>query len=379
MKGLAITHKGIEEVTSLEIKELISGKTEVLEGCVVFEFNKLEDLIVLCYKAQSVQKILFLFNSCKTDQLNSVLEKINYSAWLDDKTTFRVSCETNNNEIDSTEFSKNAGEIIFNTAEKKNGFRPIVNLNNPDVVFYLFVQNDTCYVGVDVSGKDLSKRDYKIFSSQNSIKGTIAYALLRAGDYKAQEVLLDPFCKSGEIVIEAALFASKLPVNYYSKEDFAFVKLKEFRELDFKKVFENIDAKILKQVAHIYAYDSEQKLIIQAKKNAKIAGIQKEITFSRQNLEWIDLKQKEKAVDKIITYPPQLSKKTEDSDIEKKYHEFFYQAEYILKDNGLMVMLTKATELLEKEAAKYKIFLKNKKDIWMGEQNMIIAVFEKKK
>jgi putative N6-adenine-specific DNA methylase len=378
MKGLALTQRGVEDVTSLELKELICAKTEIHDGFVLFEFKKLEALATLCYTAQSVRKVLFLLNSCTFEQLNSVLENIEYKEWMDDKTTFRVSCEVHENGVDSSELAKKAGGIIFDAIERKLGFTPTVNLESPQVTFYILVQKNICYIGVDVSGKDLSKREYKIFGSQNSIKGTIAYALLRAGDYKAQEVLLDPFCKSGEIVIEAALFASQLSVNYYSKEDFSFVKLKLFKDLDSKKLFEKIDAKISKQIAHIYAYDSDQKLIIQAKKNAKIAGIQKEITFSRQNLEWIDLKQKEKAVDKIITYPPQLSKKTEDSEIEKKYHEFFYQAEYILKDNGLIVMLTKDTELLQREAAKYKIVLKDKKEIWMGEQQMYIAVFEKK-
>ncbi len=62
MKALAITSKGIEDISADEIKELINAKTEIKDSCIIFEPKKLEDLALLCYKAQSVDKILFLFN-----------------------------------------------------------------------------------------------------------------------------------------------------------------------------------------------------------------------------------------------------------------------------------------------------------------------------
>ena len=381
MKGIAITHRGTEEIAFLEIKELINAKTEIKESLVIFDFSDFEELCILCYKTQSVKKVLYLLGSFKINdlfkQIKEKLTQIDYKKWFDKKTSFRVSCEHIDNDLNHEEIVKDVGALIINNIKTKQRFSPKVNLDDPDVVFYLYIYKDFCYIGTDISGRDLSKRDYRIFSSRNSIKGTIAYALLRFGNYKVGEILLDPFCRSGEIVIEAGLYASDFPVNYYYKENFAFYKLKPFLKLNIKKLLEEQDRKILKSNSKIYGYDFNQKYIMQAKRNAKIAGIQKIVTITRQDIEWVDLKQKEKNVDKIITYPPQPSKIVGEKKIAKIYQEFFYQAEYILKDNGLVVVLSKSLKLLEEQAKKYKFILKDKKEIWMGQQRMYVGIFVK--
>ena len=55
------------------------------------------------------------------------------------------------------------------------------------------------------------------------------------------------------------------------------------------------------------------------KKNAKIAGVDKHINFSRVELEWLDIKFKKESIDRIITNPP-ISK---NANLDKVYNEFF--------------------------------------------------------
>src|SRR3989338_7306509 len=214
MKALAITSKGIEDIAALEIKELIKAKTEIKDSCVFFEPKKLEDLCLLCYKAQSVDKILFLFDSFGfkdaddlINKLQKAIDKLKLDEWLDKKTTFRVSCKkTDNEEIFSEELSGEVGALIIEKQKQK------VDLDNPDITFLLFINKNMAYFGVDFSGRDLNKRDYKVFPHPLSLRPTIAYALVRAADLKENEVMLDPFCYSGEIPIESALFTTNFPV-----------------------------------------------------------------------------------------------------------------------------------------------------------------------
>jgi len=378
MKGVALTHKGIEKITGLEINELINAKTETKATAVIFDFSNFKDLCLLCYKAQSVKRILYLLTLFKiTDfftQLMEKLSKINYAPLINKKTSFKVICEKIESGLNNEEIMKRSGEIIIEVVKKTNGFKPKVNLENPKIIFYVYIYKNQCYIGIDFSGRDLSKRDYKIFISNVSIKGTIAYTLLRLGNFSAEETLVDLFCKSGEIIIEAGLYASKFPINYYSKENFAFYNLPFFKE-DIKNLFEEQDKKICKPKTIIYGYDANQKYVMQAKKNAKIAGVQKYMSITKQDIEWIDLKQREKSIDKIITYPPILSKIKSENKIVRIYKEFFYQAEYVLKDNGLVVVLSKSLELLEEQAKKYHFKLKDKKEIWTGKQKMFIGIF----
>ena len=114
-----------------------------------------------------------------------------------------------------------------------------------------------------------------------------------------------------------------------------------------------------------------------AKKNAKIAGVDRYIKFARSNIEWLDTKKDKETVDKIITYPPQKTKYVNFKDIEKKYRELFYQAEFILKKKGKVVLITKETETLEKSAEIYKFKLEKKIEVMQGKQKFYILVFVK--
>ena len=83
MKGLAITSKGVEETACTEISELINSECKKEESCVIFEFKKFEDLCLLCYKAQSVDRILYLIGSFEFndffDEFEKFIEKSNFN------------------------------------------------------------------------------------------------------------------------------------------------------------------------------------------------------------------------------------------------------------------------------------------------------------
>lgn len=378
MKAIAITSKGIEDITALEIKELIKAKTQNKESCVIFEPKKLEDLCILCYKAQSVEKVLFLFdcfnfkNNAFFNNIEKHIKKIDFSKWLNKKTTFRVSSKkVDNDDLSSEEICSRTGELIINHIKKTKKYRQNVDLNNPDAIFFVYIFKNTCYLGIDFSGFELHKRQYRIFQHPNALRATIAYSLIRIAQIKEKETILDTFTGSGTIPIEAALHFSNFPVNYYSKDKFIFLKSLKLN----KNFFENIDKKIKRSKVKIYGYDSIFGYITSSKKNAKIAGINKELKLSRCEISWLDTKFKKSSVDKIITYPPQQSKNIDVKITEKIYNEFFYQADFILKKAGKIVLITRSLELLQKYAEKFKFKLKEEREVYSGKQALKILVF----
>ena len=362
MKGLAISYKGMEDITSLEIKELLRIEAEIKESCIVFEPKKIEDLALLCYKAQSVNRVLLLLDQFKISKIEDLkrISKIDFSKWLKNR-SFAARCTILENEkLSSQEVQKETGDCI----EAK------VDLENPDIIVFVYIFRNNCYVGIDLSG-DISKREYKIFSTPTALKGTIAYSLLRIGDYNQDRLLLDPFCGSGEIIIESGLSASKFPVNFYNKKKFPFSKLIGY---DFDKADEGSS----KEKTKIYAFDSQQRYVKSAEKNAKIAGIQKSINFSRVDIADLELKFKEKNVDLIVTNPPRTSATVNLDFIKKIYREFFYQAEYILSEKGKIVVCSIKTELLKEEANKFGFKLLEERDIEHGKAVLKVLVFSRK-
>ncbi|MBU4284438.1 MAG: methyltransferase [Nanoarchaeota archaeon] len=380
MKAVAITHKGIEDIAALEVKELIKVSSKVKETVVLFEPKKIIDLCTLAYKAQSIIKVTCLFDEFKIQtNFNDILKiiekkikKINLDKWLDKNKSFKVLCRhLTNDDFSSQDIEKETGAFIINNIKEKKAYEQKVDLENPDLIFYVYIFNERCYLGIDFCGFDLSKRDYKVFSSASDIKGTIAYSLLRIAGYKKQKKLLDPFCGSGVIPIEAALYNNG-SVNYYRKEDFAFLKLKPFEKQDFDNFFNKQDSK---NKPFIAASDQQLYHIRSAKKNAKIAGVNKNIEFSRADLEWLDTRFDKNEIDLIATKP--IFSKYDLKKTKKTYDEFFYAAKYILSEKGKIVLISRAADLLKESAEKHGFKITDERIVWQGQQKLNITIFIK--
>ena len=114
-----------------------------------------------------------------------------------------------------------------------------------------------------------------------------------------------------------------------------------------------------------------------AQKNAKIATVNKEIHFSRMEIEWLDTKFEEASVDKIVSQVPKISKHSNPKDIAKLYNEFFYQAKFILKNTGRICIITNKTEELKDAASKYGFKVAHEREIIHGKAVDKAIVFEK--
>jgi len=309
MKGFVVANKGLEDVSLREIQELIKTRGTIRGGVVEFSPSKMLDICKLCYSGQSFKKVMLLFDGFATSEdigstlknIDEVLKKVDLSEWLTKDSSFKVECSREgNHDFSSNDLESECGGLILDKVKAK------VALTNPDITFYIYINNKQGYLGIDFAGFDMSKRDYKIFVHPTSIKGNIAYALVRLSGYKPGETLLDPFCGAGTMPIEAALYTTRFPINYFSKDKFVFSKLLPFEKQDFGKYFEKIDKKIIIKKTNITGYDHMLRNVKAGQKNAKIAGINKQLTFSKIAIEWLDTKFKEGSGYRTVTNPPNM-------------------------------------------------------------------------
>ena len=373
MKGLAITSRGLEETASIEVREIINAKCKIEESCVVFDFKNFKDLCLLCYKCQSVDRIICLIGSLKFknffDDFGEFIEKLDLDEWTCRYKKFRVECiREGTHGFNSIDVESKAAKLI----SKKSKNRIKLSIKEHEIIFFVYVFGSKCYFGVDFAGFELNKRGYKIFLHPGSLRGTIAYALVRESGFKKNEVMLDPFSRDGVIAIEAAFYAAGFACNYYKKDKFAFLNLK--LGIDFEKFFKDADKRIKNTKTGIYAYDHMFKYVDYSRKNAKIAGIDKQINFSRVELEWLDIKFKKESVDRIVTSLPA----SKNANLDKIYNEFFYQSEYILKKNGAIAVISRIPDFVRMHAEKHNFAVLREKDVWSGEQPLRILTFKKK-
>lgn len=139
--------------------------------------------------------------------------------------------------------------------------------------------NDIATITIDTSGTALHKRGYRQNAVTAPLKETLAASLILLSYWQNSRVLVDPFCGSGTIAIEAAMIgrniAPGLTRDFVSKSWpwIGETIWKEQIRLAFQAI--NHDS-----VLTIYASDIDLKNIEAAKENALEAGVSEDITFS---------------------------------------------------------------------------------------------------
>ncbi len=383
----ALTEYGLARTTAKEVKEFLGVESKINNSYVIFSIpnNKasLKKLFKFSVLAQSIKKIILLvdyFDYKDDDDLNkkiksAVSNKV-FDYWFSDKPKFYVRCMHRSKDIDSRDYEPVFGEIILNNY---SGLK--VSMENADIKIIVFLDNNKAVFGIDMTRNDLSKREYKLSNSGKSVRGIVAYHLMRAIDYKEGEILVDPSSKTAEPVIEAALFVSKM--NNYYESRFRCGQLKLFKDIDLDKIFTEIKEKAREKVKslkkNIFAYSDLLKDTTYGRANAKVAGILGLIEFSKVSLDWLDAKFDKGNVDKIITILPSESKTLSSKIVKKIYTEFLYQLDYVLKVTGKVgILMQKPEKLIELMNQKQKALkVQSSEKIIIGELTLYCVIITK--
>src|SRR3989344_2764915 len=237
MKCFALAHSGLNKLALKEVQELISCKPTIHEGIIEFSVKKKEDVLVLLGRMQSVRRLLI-----------SMEEECFFP-----NCTFKVDVENVKGIENRIEIAKRISEGIY---AKHPGVS--LNFKHPNLVVVVYVIDGKEYVGVDAAGKELHRRDFRLFPHAASFTGDTAYAIARAAvDESGQDPMLVGFCKDGAIAIEAALFLNSLPVR---DADWSCLKFPVF--LGVKKISGSSSGQ-----ATIFAFDESTPNVTAAKKN----------------------------------------------------------------------------------------------------------------
>jgi len=367
--------KGCEEFSSKELSTRFSVKSNLEKGFVEFKTD-FEKAAELCYSAQSVKRVLLKISSGSFEEFETLLEKV-FSDLEDFPfdfikfSSFKVECERiGAHEFNSVDVEQELSRLLKDKTNSE------VNLSNPDISFFIQVLDECFVFGLDFGGRDLSKRQYLLFNNPNNIKGTLAFDLLLFANYTNKDVLLDPFSLAGTICIEAANFASNLPLNYYTK-NFAFSK--GIFGKDFSDVLKKLDSKATTTSSlTIFSSDSSFNNISAQKKNAKIGGVEKFISFSRKNVEDLDLKFFEKDVDLIASKIIEPSKSVPDYICKSVYTHLLKNANEILNKKGRMAFIFRNPDFFVDLSEEFGFILTKKSEVWQGKQNFYFCLFERK-
>ncbi|MBR3341849.1 MAG: class I SAM-dependent RNA methyltransferase [Clostridiales bacterium] len=144
------------------------------------------------------------------------------------------------------------------------------------------IVNDTCRFMIDTTGAGLHKRGYRPLTHEAPIRETLASGMLTYAKYRpyGNEALVDPFCGSGTIVIEAARTACGIAPGrdrHYAYEDLPYIGKEPYRRA-LQEALDNEDTEPMDD-CYFYGSDIDPKAIESAKRNADAAGVGKLVKF----------------------------------------------------------------------------------------------------
>jgi tRNA (guanine6-N2)-methyltransferase len=297
MEFLVTCDPGLEDIAEKEIKQA-DNKARVekffnFQGKLLVD-SKAEKLVKL-HSLHHVIKLVktFYLKEVSLEEIKEVLKKIEIPE-MRDVNTFRVTSQRfGEHGFTSIDMQRVAGEVFLEKYKKK------VDLENYDLNIRFDLVGRFGYVGLQLTEESLYKRYERAFNHTAAIKSTIAYGMIVLSSVKAREVMLDPMCGSGTIVLEAA--------------------------------------SLFKDKVKIIAGDIDERCVKGTIENARLNGLDGYIEVKK--LDATRLEDYVSSIDKIITNPP-YGVRMEKKNLKEFYRKFLLSSAKVLKDDGKMTMIT---------------------------------------
>jgi putative N6-adenine-specific DNA methylase len=177
---------------------------------------------------------------------------------------------------------------------------------------------DEVTVCLDTSGESLHKRGYRKLTSKAPITETLAAALIMLTPWNKDRVLIDPFCGSGTIPIEAAMIGAKIAPGI-QRTFLAETWQNLIHESVWRQSRQEAEDIMRKDIQmSIQGFDKDGEIIKAARINAKNAGVDNFIHFQQRPLSELNSNKK---YGFIITNPPYGERLEEKSELPGLYKE----------------------------------------------------------
>ena len=180
----------------------------------------------------------------------------------------------------------------------------------------VFIKKDEVTVGLDTSGESLHKRGYRKLVAKAPIAENLAAALLMLTPWRGDRILIDPFCGSGTIPIEAAMMAAHVAPgknrSFLAEEWTQLIPVKNWKAVR----EEADDLEDLTVQTQIQGYDIDEEMVSIARANARLAGVEELIHFQQRSVEQLSHAKK---YGFILTNPPYGERLEEKKNLQNLY------------------------------------------------------------
>ncbi|MBI5241878.1 MAG: class I SAM-dependent RNA methyltransferase [Elusimicrobia bacterium] len=179
------------------------------------------------------------------------------------------------------------------------------------------LESDLCTISLDSSGAPLHKRGYRLATGKAPLRESVAAGIVLASGWDRRSPLLDPFCGSGTIPIEAALLAKNIAPGRGRR--FAFMDWPVFDRGAWEAVCAQAEKEEAAAGPKIMASDRDSGAIRAAQDNARRAGVAGCIEFSCRAVSAVE---PPPGPGWVVTNPPYGVRLRQSNDIRDLYAQF---------------------------------------------------------
>ena len=304
LEYIAPCHFGLEVVLKKEITDLGYDIISVEDGKVTFA----GDAQALCRAnifLRTAERILIKVGSFHAETYEELFQGTKALPWADyipKNGKFWVAKAAS---VKSKVFSPSDIQSVMKKAMvegMKNTYRADWFSESGDAYpVRVFLMKDEVTVGLDTTGESLHKRGYRKLTAKAPIAENLAAALIMLTPWREDRILVDPFCGSGTIPIEAAMMAAHMAPGMnrnFTAESWTHIADKKcwYRAVDEAESLIDMDVE-----TDIQGYDIDDNMVSIARANAKLAGVEQLIHLQRRGVEQLSHPKK---YGFIITNPP---------------------------------------------------------------------------
>ncbi len=310
---------GLEAVVAREVQSL--GYTDTKTENAKVEFTADEsgicrtNLWLRC--ADRVLIKVGQFQAVTFEELFEGTKSLPWENWLPENARFPVSGKSINSKLfsvpDCQAIVKKAVVEKMKQRYKKQWFEE----TGPEYPIEVALLKDTVTLTIDTSGVGLHKRGYRKLSANAPLKETLAAAMIQLSYWDTERVLVDPFCGSGTIPIEAAMIGLKIAPGL--KREFISERWPQISQSAWGQAKEEAQDTIRRDLKlKIIGTDIDDSVLSLARYHQKLVGLEEQIHFQR--LPVSELKNSHK-YGCIICNPPYGERIGTQKEIETTYKE----------------------------------------------------------
>lgn len=269
---------GLEPVLHREVAALRLGKVERQVAGVRFDTDLagLMEVNLRLRTAIRVLRRLASFTCRDADELYQGVSELPWSRLMRPDGRLWIDARVRDSELTHSQFvAQRTKDAIVDALRGVSGQRPTVDREEPDLRIDVHLVRNRVTVSLDSTGRSLHRRGWRRHQGVAPLSECLAAGMVRLSEWDERAPLVDPFCGTGTIVVEAGLIACGIAPGSMRRDPFAFESWPGFDPKNLERLRERLERErrpLGKR--RLVAWDRDAERVEETREHLASAGIE---------------------------------------------------------------------------------------------------------